>query len=443
MARPTRVLRGVLLWTAGTLGALSLLALVAGWIFSLTPLVFTSGSMSPAYDAGALGLAHRVPADSVAAGDVVSVVDDGGRRVTHRVVSSTPTADGRVALTLRGDANDVTDPQVYVVESADRVVGSVPWTGRAVGAVATPVGLVLLFGVVLAAVGVGFGADLRRSPRVRRAVGAGVVGTVAASVVLGATGNAGWAFTSAYWTDNASATTTATTPGQADTTKPVLSNPLPAADRVGGSWSDLDCADSGAALSQICVNATDEAGGSGLAANGVKVVLTRTLGSGTTECWNGLVFVAGSGCAAQTMASVSGSQFRTSGLTALVMTQAAYQAVFTATDVAGNTASLTVGFAVLATPTITGCSTTNGSKPFGLTWTFPTPNPSSFSVVYSVDAANRSSVFAGSARSGNTVPINGESGTFRIRATIGSYSTVSNSASYSGNGNKTCTVNPN
>src|SRR5690606_19334389 len=111
-----RVVRESVLWGGGVLGALCLASLAAGWLFNITPLVFASGSMSPAYDTGALGIARTVPAADVVVGDFVSVRDPDGNRVTHRVADVAAATDGRALLNLQGDANSVPDPQVYAVE---------------------------------------------------------------------------------------------------------------------------------------------------------------------------------------------------------------------------------------------------------------------------------------------------------------------------------------
>jgi hypothetical protein len=44
-------------------------------MFGVTPLVFTSGSMSPSIETGALGFARTVDADDHAVGDDVSVTN--------------------------------------------------------------------------------------------------------------------------------------------------------------------------------------------------------------------------------------------------------------------------------------------------------------------------------------------------------------------------------
>lgn len=143
--RPRDQLREIALTAGAVLGAVCLLAAVAAAVLDVRPLVFRSGSMSPAIPTGSLALAHTVDADRVAVGDVVSVIDSTGSRVSHRVVATQPEGD-RVALTLRGDANDVDDAQPYVVDHVDAVVGSVPGAGYAVTWLSSPLGLLLVGG---------------------------------------------------------------------------------------------------------------------------------------------------------------------------------------------------------------------------------------------------------------------------------------------------------
>jgi hypothetical protein len=84
--RSTRhLLRETLLNLGAGLGVMCLLAAVAAIGFGIRPLVFRSGSMGPEIGTGALGLARTVPAAELAVGDVVSVVNSRGVRVTHRV----------------------------------------------------------------------------------------------------------------------------------------------------------------------------------------------------------------------------------------------------------------------------------------------------------------------------------------------------------------------
>ncbi|TWG97265.1 signal peptidase [Nocardioides sp. J9] len=214
MNRTARLAREAVLWAGGALGALCLASFLAGWLFSITPLVFVTGSMSPTYDAGALGIAREVPATELAAGDVVSVVNADGQRVTHRVVSATEEGNA-VALTLQGDTNNVPDAETYHVTSADRLVLGVPYAGRVLAAATTPIGLLMMGLLVTGSLLLGFrrdkGVPPEPSPRRRALVPAGLLSVVALGGVAGASGLAPWAVTSAVWTDSATATATMST----------------------------------------------------------------------------------------------------------------------------------------------------------------------------------------------------------------------------------------
>ena len=119
----------VALTVAAVLGGLSLVTALVLAVAGMTPLVFTSGSMGPAIPTGSLALARSVPVDELVVGDVVSVRDARGTRVTHRVV-----AVDDAGLTLRGDANPTADAGTYDVAVADRVLLSVPHAGTALAA---------------------------------------------------------------------------------------------------------------------------------------------------------------------------------------------------------------------------------------------------------------------------------------------------------------------
>lgn len=151
------------LWAGAALGLASILLAVASFAFGLQPLVFRSGSMSPDIQAGALALAKEVPASQIEVGDVVSVVDADGRRVTHRVTTVKASGD-QAQLTLKGDANEQPDAEPYVVSAADRVVMDVPYLGYVAGWLSGPVGT-FLAGLVVA--GVVFSLLRPRTPRTR------------------------------------------------------------------------------------------------------------------------------------------------------------------------------------------------------------------------------------------------------------------------------------
>ncbi|MEJ7634284.1 signal peptidase I [Aeromicrobium sp.] len=135
--------REVFLTVGALLGVLCIIATVASFAFGFKPLVFRSGSMSPAIHTGDLAVARTVDVGSLERGDVVSVVDANGNRVTHRLVSMTDRgAAGQ--LTLKGDANTAADTETYSVQRAERVLFHVPKAGHVVSAAASPAGLFVL-----------------------------------------------------------------------------------------------------------------------------------------------------------------------------------------------------------------------------------------------------------------------------------------------------------
>jgi signal peptidase I len=152
--------RQALLTGGAVLGAVCLLLAIGAVGFGLRPLVFQSGSMSPTIDTGALALSHRVDAESLEVGQVVSVPTESGTRVTHRIVDITH-GGSTATLRLQGDANEAPDAQLYPVSQADVVVFDVPRLGYAVGWLSGPMGLFLLglYAAFLVSVMV------RRSPR--------------------------------------------------------------------------------------------------------------------------------------------------------------------------------------------------------------------------------------------------------------------------------------
>ncbi|MBP2418544.1 signal peptidase I [Microlunatus capsulatus] len=185
-APPSRRLTAAARESALTLGAvagvLCVLVVLAGAVLDLRPLVFRSGSMGPEIPTGSLALARTVPATALAVGDVVSVTDAAGRRVTHRVVGLSRAGDTAV-LRLRGDANDVEDAQAYPVTEADRVIASVPRAGYVVawlssrpatflGGLLVGVGAAWAFRGARSPADAGTGSSARAVPRVRAGRGA-------------------------------------------------------------------------------------------------------------------------------------------------------------------------------------------------------------------------------------------------------------------------------
>lgn len=137
----TERLREAVLWIGAALGALCLVWTVVMFAFGLTPLVFTSGSMEPAIGAGDLAFATTVDAKDLAAGDIVSVINDRGTRITHRVTKVDRQDNGDAILQLKGDANESPDQQAYHVSEVERVAFSVPKLGYVINVVGSPNGM--------------------------------------------------------------------------------------------------------------------------------------------------------------------------------------------------------------------------------------------------------------------------------------------------------------
>ena len=138
-----RIAREVFLSAGALLGVVCVLATVAGAALGIKPLVFRSGSMSPAIGVGDLAVSQTVDASSLKRGDIVSVVNGTGNRVTHRVVNVASQGAAR-QLTLKGDANRSPDVEVYTVTRAEKVLFDVPKAGYVVDAATSPVGLFVL-----------------------------------------------------------------------------------------------------------------------------------------------------------------------------------------------------------------------------------------------------------------------------------------------------------
>lgn len=124
-------------------GLICIVVAALSMFLGIKPLVFQSGSMSPSITTGALAFARTVPAQQLEVGDVVSVTNPGGVRITHRVTALEPFDDGEVSMTMRGDANAADDPMPYLVSEADRVIGHVNGLGYVVAWLSNPVAIFL------------------------------------------------------------------------------------------------------------------------------------------------------------------------------------------------------------------------------------------------------------------------------------------------------------
>ncbi|WP_167132051.1 hypothetical protein [Paramicrobacterium chengjingii] len=137
------IARETLLTCGALLGVICIALVVGAHAFGITMLVFESGSMSPKITTGAAALAVKTDADDLAPGDVVSVTDSAGRRITHRIVAADEIADGSndVTLTLQGDANLHPDDETYRVAEADRVIWSANGLGYVISALSSPISI--------------------------------------------------------------------------------------------------------------------------------------------------------------------------------------------------------------------------------------------------------------------------------------------------------------
>lgn len=138
-----RTAREVFLTLGAVLGVVCLVVTVAGFALGVKPLIFRSGSMSPAIHTGDVAISRTVEASALERGDIVSVVNSGGNRVTHRLVNAARQGAAR-QLTLKGDANKKPDTEIYTVTKAERVLFSVPKAGYVVNAATSPAGIFVL-----------------------------------------------------------------------------------------------------------------------------------------------------------------------------------------------------------------------------------------------------------------------------------------------------------
>lgn len=144
--RRRQPLRDVAVTLAGAVGILVVLWLVVSRIFSLSVIVFVTGSMTPAMPTGTAAVVRTVSAAELRVGDVVTVErPSGGTPVTHRIVAVDPASGpAERTLTLKGDDNAFPDRDRYVVAEAGRVVASFPGVGSAVLALGSPVAMIAI-----------------------------------------------------------------------------------------------------------------------------------------------------------------------------------------------------------------------------------------------------------------------------------------------------------
>lgn len=122
-----RGVREVLLTAAAIGGVICIVLVIMAYAGGYSLIMFKTGSMSPTIPAGSVALVQKIPAADIAVGDVVTVDRPDALPITHRVtgVAAADGADARI-ITMKGDANEVEDPEPYTVSDVRVVRGSVP-----------------------------------------------------------------------------------------------------------------------------------------------------------------------------------------------------------------------------------------------------------------------------------------------------------------------------
>ncbi|MEJ6488170.1 signal peptidase I [Leucobacter sp. USCH14] len=126
-----RAVGNALLNMAALGGLVCILLVVLSAFFSISLIMFKTGSMSPTIPAGSVAVVREIPASQIEVGDVLTVDRPGELPVTHRVTSVDGEGESRT-ITMRGDANDAEDPLPYTVTEARIVMLSVPHLAKVV-----------------------------------------------------------------------------------------------------------------------------------------------------------------------------------------------------------------------------------------------------------------------------------------------------------------------
>lgn len=116
----------VLLWIAAVSGLVSIGLVIASFGFGISLIMFKTGSMSPAIPAGSLAIEREIQASEIHVGDVMTIDRQNQLPISHRVTSVSPDQGEFRAITMRGDANSIDDPIVYVVDHGRIVLFSAP-----------------------------------------------------------------------------------------------------------------------------------------------------------------------------------------------------------------------------------------------------------------------------------------------------------------------------
>ena len=116
----------VALTLAAAGGVVCIVLVILSAAFSITLVMFKTGSMSPTIPAGSVAIVREIPASEVKVGDIATISRVGALPVTHRVTSVSAADGENRSITMKGDANEAEDPVPYVTSSVRLVIFSVP-----------------------------------------------------------------------------------------------------------------------------------------------------------------------------------------------------------------------------------------------------------------------------------------------------------------------------
>ncbi len=146
-AGPARTLGLLAPWlvrvVVGLAVAVFALLAVGPHVLGYRTMTMLTGSMAPMIEPGDVTVVTPIAVADVAEGMVITYHQPIGDRalVTHRVVEVDRTADGRVSVRTKGDANEAMDPWTATLEgdTAYQVRAVVPELGTVIQALRTPV----------------------------------------------------------------------------------------------------------------------------------------------------------------------------------------------------------------------------------------------------------------------------------------------------------------
>lgn len=124
--------------------------------------VVLSGSMEPALSVDDLIFVHS--ADEYHVGEIV-VFQNGSSLFVHRIVET----DGE-SITTKGDANPTSDPAIKLSDVKGKVVASIPFVGKIVNLLKTPVGIIAILAAAIALIEIPRRREKRRDDEERQKI---------------------------------------------------------------------------------------------------------------------------------------------------------------------------------------------------------------------------------------------------------------------------------